>query len=139
MPRQAVTLNSTGSSVEFTTREATNTLVTRFSIPDGTTSTLDIYVDGTLRYKPGTWLKFEAARSKGPGNGAQTSIDGGFGFNTLSSGAIQSAGAERLEASVDLAEVTDSMKGKGTAYAQNRDRWMGRVDWLNAPQTAPAG
>ncbi len=79
-------------------------------------------VDGTLRYKPGTWLKFEAARSKGPGNGAQTSIDGGFGFNTLSSGAIQSAGAERLEASVDLAEVTDSMKGKVTAYAQNRDR-----------------
>jgi len=79
-------------------------------------------VDGTLRYKPGTWLKFEAARSKGPGNGAQTSIDGGFGFNTLSSGAIQSAGAQRLEASVDLAEVTDSMKGKVTAYAQNRDR-----------------
>lgn len=79
-------------------------------------------VDGTLRYKPGTWLKFEAARSKGPGNGAQTSIDGGFGFNTLSNGGIQSAGAERLEASVDLAEVTDSMKGKVTAYAQNRDR-----------------
>ncbi|GAA3435358.1 hypothetical protein GCM10018954_049640 [Kutzneria kofuensis] len=46
--RQAVTLNQTGASVEFTTREATNTLVTRFSIPDGTTSTLDIYVDGTL-------------------------------------------------------------------------------------------
>ena len=32
--RQAVTLNSTGSSVEFTTRASTNTLVTRFSIPD---------------------------------------------------------------------------------------------------------
>src|SRR4051794_33052068 len=24
-------------------------------------------------------------------------------------------------------------------YAQNRDRWIGRVDWLKAPQTAPAG
>ncbi|QUQ67348.1 discoidin domain-containing protein [Kutzneria sp. CA-103260] len=46
--RQAVALTQTGASVEFTTREATNTLVTRFSIPDGTTSTLDIYVDGTL-------------------------------------------------------------------------------------------
>jgi hypothetical protein len=51
--RRAVTLNSTGASVEFTTRQATNTLVTRFSIPDaagggGINSTLDIFVDGTF-------------------------------------------------------------------------------------------
>ncbi|GAB3145398.1 CARDB domain-containing protein [Amycolatopsis stemonae] len=51
--RKAVTLNSTGSSVEFTTRASTNTLVTRFSIPDsagggGINSTLNIYVDGTF-------------------------------------------------------------------------------------------
>ncbi|WP_284749919.1 discoidin domain-containing protein [Amycolatopsis sp. RTGN1] len=51
--RKAVTLNSTGSSVEFTTRASTNTLVTRFSIPDsagggGQNSTLNVYVDGTF-------------------------------------------------------------------------------------------
>jgi hypothetical protein len=51
--RKAVTLNSTGSSVEFTTKANTNTLVTRFSIPDaaggdGISSTLDIYVNGTF-------------------------------------------------------------------------------------------
>ncbi|MFI0228322.1 discoidin domain-containing protein [Streptomyces sp. NPDC017086] len=51
--RKAVTLNSTGSSVEFTTKAATNTLVTRFSIPDsasggGTNASLDLYVDGTF-------------------------------------------------------------------------------------------
>jgi alpha-1,3-glucanase-like protein/CARDB protein/F5/8 type C domain-containing protein len=51
--RKAVTLNSTGSSVEFTTRAATNTLVTRFSIPDsagggGINSTLNVYVNGTF-------------------------------------------------------------------------------------------
>ncbi|MEV7096225.1 discoidin domain-containing protein [Amycolatopsis sp. NPDC051045] len=51
--RKAVTLNSTGASVEFTTRASTNTLVTRFSIPDapgggGLTSTLNVYVDGTF-------------------------------------------------------------------------------------------
>lgn len=51
--RKAVTLNSTGSSVEFTTRASTNTLVTRFSIPDsagggGIDSTLNVYVDGTF-------------------------------------------------------------------------------------------
>jgi hypothetical protein len=51
--RKAVTLNSTGSSVEFTTRAATNTLVTRFSIPDsagggGISSSLNVYVNGTF-------------------------------------------------------------------------------------------
>ena len=44
--REAVTLNQTGASVEFTTKESTNTLVTRFSVPDGTVSTLDVYVNG---------------------------------------------------------------------------------------------
>ncbi|WP_157562472.1 discoidin domain-containing protein [Micromonospora chokoriensis] len=51
--RRAVTLNSTGSYVEFTTRASTNTLVTRFSIPDasgggGIHSTLNVYVNGTF-------------------------------------------------------------------------------------------
>ncbi|MFI6389306.1 discoidin domain-containing protein [Nonomuraea sp. NPDC050540] len=46
--RRAVLLNSTGASVEFTTRAAANTLVTRYSIPDGTTSTLNVYVNGTF-------------------------------------------------------------------------------------------
>ncbi|MFI6274618.1 discoidin domain-containing protein [Streptomyces sp. NPDC050988] len=52
--RKAVTLNSTGEYVEFTTKAATNTLVTRFSIPDsagggGIDATLNVYVDGTFR------------------------------------------------------------------------------------------
>jgi CARDB/F5/8 type C domain len=51
--RRAVKLATTGSSVEFTTRASTNTLVTRFAIPDaagggGINSTLDIYVNGTF-------------------------------------------------------------------------------------------
>ncbi|MFJ4671208.1 discoidin domain-containing protein [Kitasatospora purpeofusca] len=51
--RRAVTLDRTGASVEFTTKAPTNTLVTRFSIPDspsggGTDATLDVYVDGTF-------------------------------------------------------------------------------------------
>lgn len=73
--RRAVTLNSTGAYVEFTNAQPTNTLVTRFSIPDsagggGINSTLDIYVNGTF-------LKTIALTSKyswlygaeaGPGN-----------------------------------------------------------------------
>jgi hypothetical protein len=46
--RRAVTLNTTGSYVQWTTRASTNTLVARFSIPDGTTSSIAVYVDGTL-------------------------------------------------------------------------------------------
>ncbi len=51
--RKAVTLNATGSYVQWTSRAATNTFVVRFSIPDssgggGTSSTLDLYVNGTL-------------------------------------------------------------------------------------------
>lgn len=51
--RRAVTLNSNGSFVEFVTRASTNTLVTRFSIPDaagggGIDSSLNIYVNGTF-------------------------------------------------------------------------------------------
>lgn len=51
--RKAVTLNSTGSFVQWTSREATNTFVVRFSIPDasggdGITASLDLYVNNTL-------------------------------------------------------------------------------------------
>ncbi|HMG43824.1 MAG TPA: discoidin domain-containing protein [Acidimicrobiales bacterium] len=78
--RRAVTLNSTGSFVQFTTNASTNTLVTRFSIPDapgggGTTATLNIYVNGqflkpitlTSRY---AWLYgAEASPNNSPGSG----------------------------------------------------------------------
>ncbi|GIE84543.1 discoidin domain-containing protein [Actinoplanes regularis] len=46
--RKAVTLNQTGSYVQWTTRNATNTVVARFSIPDGTTSSINVYVNGSL-------------------------------------------------------------------------------------------
>ncbi len=51
--RQAVTLNSTGAFVQWTSRVPTNTFVVRFSIPDssgggGTSATLDLYINGTL-------------------------------------------------------------------------------------------
>jgi len=73
--RKAVTLNSNGSFVEFTTRASTNTLVTRFSIPDsagggGINSTINVYVNGafhkalplTSKY---AWLY---GAESGPGN-----------------------------------------------------------------------
>ncbi|WP_082373379.1 discoidin domain-containing protein [Nocardia sp. NRRL S-836] len=83
--RRAVTLTGTGQSVEFTTGAPTNTLVTRFSIPDsagggGITATLNVYVNGqfhktidlTSKY---TWLYGnEAEPGNSPGAGGPRHI-----------------------------------------------------------------
>ncbi|WP_050477147.1 OmpA family protein [Herbaspirillum rhizosphaerae] len=75
-------------------------------------------IDATLRYKPGTWLKAEVARSSGLGTTALTSQTGGYDFaqSLMSS---QTANAERLDAAVDLADVSD-MQGRLSAYWQQR-------------------
>ncbi|MFF1817476.1 discoidin domain-containing protein [Kribbella sp. NPDC058245] len=78
--RRAVTLNAGGSYVEFTTRASTNTLVTRFSIPDsagggGINSTINIYVNGTFHKALPLTSKYswlygaEAGPSNSPGAG----------------------------------------------------------------------
>ncbi|WP_371406606.1 discoidin domain-containing protein [Kribbella sp. NBC_00662] len=78
--RRAVTLNSNGSYVEFTTRASTNTLVTRFSMPDsagggGQSSSINVYVNGSFaKTLPLTskyaWLYgAEASPNNSPGSG----------------------------------------------------------------------
>ncbi|GAB3650118.1 hypothetical protein GCM10028833_18910 [Glycomyces tarimensis] len=83
--RRAVVLDGTGEYVEFTTSTDTNTLVTRFAIPDapgggGIDATLNVYVDGELlqpidltsRY---AWLYGnEASPDNSPGSGAPRHI-----------------------------------------------------------------
>ncbi len=83
--RRAVTLNSTGSFVEWTTKASSNTLVLRYSMPDasgggGLNSSLNVYVNGafhktinlTSRY---AWLYgAEASPGNSPGAGAQRHI-----------------------------------------------------------------
>ncbi|MEE1733093.1 discoidin domain-containing protein [Streptomyces sp. BE282] len=83
--RKTVTLNNNGNYVEFTTKKATNTLVTRFSIPDsagggGINSTLNVYVDGTFLKAIDLTSKYawlygnEAAPGNSPGSGAPRHI-----------------------------------------------------------------
>ncbi|GAB7043819.1 MULTISPECIES: galactose-binding domain-containing protein [Catenuloplanes] len=73
--RRAVTLNSTGAYVQWTTRASTNTLVTRFSIPDGSNSTLNIYVNGAFLKAISLTSRFawlygdEAAPNNNPSSG----------------------------------------------------------------------
>ncbi|TCO17632.1 parallel beta helix pectate lyase-like protein [Kribbella steppae] len=99
--RRAVTLNSTGSFVEFTTRARTNTLVTRFSIPDsagggGSSSTINVYVNGSFHKALPLTSKYawlygaEASPNNSPGSGparhiydeAQLMLDGSFPAGT---------------------------------------------------------
>ncbi|MFE7549864.1 discoidin domain-containing protein [Streptomyces gardneri] len=83
--RKAVTLDATGEYVEFTTRAATNTLVTRFSIPDapgggGIDSTINVYVDGVFKKALPLTSKYawlygaEAGPGNDPGSGAPRHI-----------------------------------------------------------------
>ncbi|MFE5515905.1 discoidin domain-containing protein [Streptomyces sp. NPDC056529] len=78
--RKAVNLDATGEYVEFTARAATNTLVTRFSIPDapgggGIDSTISVYVDGVFKKALPLTSKYawlygsEIAPGNSPGSG----------------------------------------------------------------------
>lgn len=77
-------------------------------------------VQATLRHSPGTYVKVEAAQSQGAGSVTQTSTNGGFGFNSQA-GLATTAGARRIEGAANLDTLTDSLKGRVSAYAQERD------------------
>ncbi|MDJ0341906.1 discoidin domain-containing protein [Streptomyces sp. H10-C2] len=125
--RKAVTLNSTGSSVEFTTKASTNTLVTRFSIPDapgggGINSTLNVYVDGVflkaidLTSKHAWLYGAEAGPSNSPGAGGPRHI---YDEGNLLLGTTVPAG-HKIKLQKDAANTT--------TYA---------IDFINLEQTAP--
>lgn len=85
--------------------------------------------DLTLRYKPGTYLKLETARSDGPGSGALNSQNGGFDFGAVAQTTTAGidAQAHRIEGALDLAEVGAARPGKLSAY------WLKRDDGYSAP------
>lgn len=125
--RKAVKLDATGEYVEFTTRAATNTLVTRFSIPDapgggGIDSTLNVYVDGVMKKALPLTSKYawlygnEAAPGNSPGAGAPRHI---YDEAHLMLGETVPAGS-RIRLQKDAANNTD--------YA---------IDFVNLEQVAP--
>lgn len=78
-------------------------------------------VDVTLRYKPGTYVKAEVARSSGAGPDELNSLNGGFDFNAQRSTG-RNAGAERIDGLVDFSELWEKQRGQAAFYWQNRDR-----------------
>ncbi|WP_086818501.1 discoidin domain-containing protein [Allokutzneria sp. NRRL B-24872] len=125
--RRAVTLKSTGSYVEWTTKASTNTLVTRFSIPDaagggGIDSTLNLYVNGvfhkaiTLTSKYAWLYGAEASPGNSPGAGGPRHIYDEA--NVMLNGTVAAGSKIRLQK--DVANTTD--------YA---------IDFVNTEQVSP--
>ncbi|HEY4318395.1 MAG TPA: OmpA family protein [Herbaspirillum sp.] len=88
-------------------------------------------LDTTLRYKPGTWVKGEVARSSGIGNTALTSLTGGFDF-AQNQPTDKAAMAERFDAALDLSEISN-LHGRISAYFQHRE------EGFSGPGLATAG
>lgn len=78
-------------------------------------------VDATLRYRPGTYIKVENARSTGTGAGTQASLDGGFAFAGYASTG-DPANAQRVEGAVELGDLVPDARGRVSAYWQNREQ-----------------
>ncbi|MFC9398624.1 discoidin domain-containing protein [Streptomyces sp. NPDC057027] len=125
--RKAVNLDATGEYVEFTTRASTNTLVTRFSIPDapgggGIDSTIDVYVDGVFRKALPLTSKYawlygsETAPGNSPGAGGPRHI---YDEARLMLGETVPAGS-RIRLQKDAANTS--------TYA---------IDFINLEQVAP--
>ncbi|MCA2219386.1 discoidin domain-containing protein [Jidongwangia harbinensis] len=97
--RRAVTLNSTGAYVQWTTKASTNTLVARFSIPDGTNSSINVYVNGTLnRTLPLTsrfaWLYGSESSPQNSGTGPRHIYDEA---NIMLAGTVAAGSTIRLQ------------------------------------------
>ncbi len=120
--RRAVTLNQTGAYVQWTTRAATNTLVTRFSIPDGTNSSINVYVNGALnRTLPLTskyaWLYGNETAPQNSGTGPRHIYDEA---NILLTGSFPAGSTIKLQ--------------KDGANSGNI-----AIDFINLEQVAPRG
>ncbi|GAA2016768.1 discoidin domain-containing protein [Catenulispora yoronensis] len=125
--RRAVTLNSTGDSVSWTSRESSNTFVLRYSIPDasgggGQNATLDLYANGQLVQPLNltshyAWLYgSETSPGDSPGSGSPRHIYDESSFLL----------AQSYPAGTVFKVQKDS--GNSSQYA---------IDFMNLEQTAP--
>lgn len=97
--------------------------------------------DVTLRYAPGTYLKAEAARSEGAGDGAVFSQNGGFNFDDIPQvgGDDIEASAYRLEAGIDFKELDEDSEGKANAYFLKRESGFSAPGQLTNEEVTQAG
>ena len=77
--------------------------------------------DLLLRYKPGTYLRTEYARSDGAGDGSFLSSTGGYDFTQLTTTARKSD-AFTVEGALDVTEVFGAGEGRLGAYWRRREQ-----------------
>ncbi len=76
-------------------------------------------VDVTWRKSTDSWIKLELSQSEGAGVDTLDSIDGGFTFDPVSvTDEDASAGGVRLDSSLALSDLHDTLNGKMTFYVQ---------------------
>lgn len=81
----------------------------------------DLYgADVLIRYRPGTYLRGEFARSDGAGAGALFSSTGGYDFTQLAT-IDRPANAFTVEGALDVAEVLGGGNGRIGAYWRRRE------------------
>lgn len=77
--------------------------------------------DVMLRYKPGTWIRGEAAHSDGLGNGTLFSSTGGYDFTQVTPVARGGSEAYILEGAVALSDLTAKGDGRLGGYWRRRE------------------
>lgn len=96
--------------------------------------------DITLRKSDDTWLKIEAAQTKGPGTQESTSLDGGYKFSTPD--ALDDdidASAYRVEAHIGLNELRENWDGKARVYMQDVEAGYSAPGQVTAKDTTQYG
>lgn len=83
-----------------------------------------------LRYLIGanSYIQLDYAQSDGPGYDSLYSVDGGLFLDTRSANA-GSGSATKIEAKIDLADVSDTLTGSIGAYAESRKEGFNTLDY----------
>lgn len=90
--------------------------------------------DLRLQIGENSHLHGEIARSEGPGFGRSSSVNGGLTTTTTASVGVarEEAIAGRVELKVDLADVSDALRGSVGAYYDKREAGFSSIDYNTA-------
>lgn len=97
--------------------------------------------DALYRKTNETYLRFEAARTEGPGVISNSSVDGGFNFSPtgIATSNNQSANAYQLESGFKLTDLGFEMDAKGNFYLRRRDKGFSAPGQLTTLDTSQYG